>query len=98
MDSPQFVTDENRGSGEVALIVVLTVISTIVVMLRVYSKLFIIRAMGWDDGMMVVAVVRTTSTLRFLNVLILGPRYLQSHTRPPISSVSSMAPVDIIVS
>lgn len=57
MDSPQSVTDENRGPGEVALIVVLTVISTIVVMLRVYSKLFVIRTMGWDDRMMVVAVI-----------------------------------------
>lgn len=98
MDSPQSVTDENRGPGEVALIVVLTVISTIVVMLRVYSKLFVIRTMGWDDRMMVVAVVRPISTIRFLNVLILGPRYVQSHTRPPISAVSSMALVDIIVS
>lgn len=67
MDS---LPDENRGPGVVALIVVMTVISTIVVMLRVYSKIFLIRGMGWDDAMMVVGVVRTTATMHFLNVLI----------------------------
>lgn len=55
MDS---LLDQNRGPGEVALIVVLTVVSTIIVTLRVCSKLFVLRGMGWDDGMMVVAVVR----------------------------------------
>lgn len=95
MDS---LPDQNRGPGEVALIVVLTVISTIIVMLRVCSKLFVLRGMGWDDAMMVVAVVRITSTMRFLNVLIWRPRYFQSFTRPRISSISSMVMVDIIVS
>ncbi|MCJ1269879.1 hypothetical protein MMC22_009772 [Lobaria immixta] len=57
MHSPRSLVDENRGPGEVALIVVLTVISAIIVILRVYSKLFVIRGIGWDDGMMVVAVI-----------------------------------------
>lgn len=61
MDSPPSLMDENRGPGVLALIVVMTVISTIIVMLRVYSKIFVIRSMGWDDGMMIVAVVRTAS-------------------------------------
>lgn len=65
MHSPRSLVDENRGPGEVALIVVLTVISTIIVILRVYSKLFVIRGMGWDDGMIVVAVVRTVSSILF---------------------------------
>lgn len=58
-------TDQNRGPGEVALIVVLTVISTMIVVLRVYSKLFVLRGMGWDDGMMVVAVVRMPQQYTF---------------------------------
>ena len=97
MDYPQSLTDKNRGPGDVALAVVLTVISTIVIMLRVYSKLFVIRTMGWDDGMMVVAVVRTTSTILFLNILTLGTRYFPLRPRPPISALSSMAGVDIII-
>lgn len=90
--------DQNRGPGEVALIVVLTVISTIIVMLRVCSKLFVLRGMGWDDAMMVVAVVRITPMMRFGNVLILSPRFFQSFTRLRISSISSMAMVVIVVS
>ncbi|MCJ1429257.1 hypothetical protein MMC29_007170, partial [Sticta canariensis] len=57
MDSSHFLEDQNRGPGEVALIVVLIVISTVIVMLRVYSKLFVLRGLGWDDGMMVVAAI-----------------------------------------
>lgn len=57
MASSESLTDRNRGPGEVALIVVLTVISTLIVMLRVYSKLFVLRGIGWDDATMAVAVV-----------------------------------------
>ena len=98
MDSSQVLVNQNRGPGEVALIVVLTVISTVIVMLRVYSKLFVLRGLGWDDGMMVVAAVRTASTMRYLNLLISRLRYFQSYTRPRIFSISSMAMVDIVVS
>ena len=95
MDS---LPDENRGPGVVALIVVMTVISTIIVMLRVYSKIFLIRGMGWDDAMMVVGVVRTTATMHLLNLLIWMHRFFHSYTRPLTFSISSMALVDIIVS
>ena len=64
MDSLQPLPDENRGPSESALIVVLTAVSTVIVILRLYSRLFVLRTMGWDDGMMVVAVVRTASTMR----------------------------------
>lgn len=98
MNSSHFLVDQNRGLGEVALIVVFTVISTVIVMLRVCSKLFVLRGLGWDDGMMVVAAVRIASTMRYLNLLILRLRYSQSYTRPRIWSISSMAMVDIVVS
>lgn len=55
--------DEDRGPDVVALVVVLTALSTIIVVLRLSSKLFILRNMGWDDGMMVVAVVRSENRL-----------------------------------
>lgn len=97
MDSSQSLTDENRGPGEVRLIAAFTAISTVIVMLRVYSKIFVRRGMGWDDGTMVVAVVRIAPTMRSRNVLILMPRYFQSYTRPRISPISNMALVDIIV-
>lgn len=62
--------DQNRGPSVVALLIVLTVISTIIVMLRIYSRLFVRRGLGWDDGMMLVAVVRTVSSMHFLKLLI----------------------------
>ena len=74
MVSSQPLIDENRGPHEVVLIVVLTIISTIFVMLRVYSKIFVVRSMGWDDGMMIVAVVRAASAMDYLNMLTLRPR------------------------
>ncbi|MCJ1262134.1 hypothetical protein MMC22_002004 [Lobaria immixta] len=57
MDSLQSLMDQNRGPSVVALLIVLTVISTIIVMLRIYSRLFVRRGLGWDDGMMLVAVI-----------------------------------------
>lgn len=55
--------DQDRGPDVVALVVVLTALSTTIVILRLSSKLFILRNLGWDDGMMVVAVVRTRNRL-----------------------------------
>lgn len=98
MDSSQSLTNQDRGEGALALILVSTVVSTSVVLLRVYSKCFVIRGMGWDDGVMVVAMVRTASMMRFLNLLILRRRYFQTYTRLLISSTSGMAMVDIAVS
>lgn len=70
MDSSEALVDHNRGPGEVALIAVLTAISTIIVTLRLYSKLFVLRGMSWDDGMMIAAMVRTNYTMLFLCDLI----------------------------
>lgn len=98
MDSSQSLTNQDRGEGALALILVSTVVSTSVVLLRVYSKCFVIRGMGWDDGVMVVAMVRTSPMMRFLNLLILRRRYFQTYTRLLISSTSGMAMVDIAVS
>ena len=70
MDSSQPLMDQNRGPSVVALLVVLMVISAITVMLRIYSRLFVRRGLGWDDGMMVVAVVRTFSSMHFQKLLI----------------------------
>ncbi|MCJ1270375.1 hypothetical protein MMC22_010272, partial [Lobaria immixta] len=49
--------DQDRGPDVVALVVVLTALSTTIVTLRLSSKFFILRNLGWDDGMMVVAVI-----------------------------------------
>ena len=98
MDSSQSLTDQDRGEGALALILVLTVVSTSVVLLREYSKCFVIRGMGWDDGVMVVAMVRTASMMRFQNLLILRCRYFQSYAMLLISSTSGMAMVGIVVS
>ena len=60
--------DQNRGPDLVVLIVVLTVISTIVVSLRLYTRLVVQRGIGWDDGAMGAGMVKITSIMRSPNV------------------------------
>lgn len=69
MDASQLTMNENRGPHLEVLIVVLTVISAIVVMLRLYTRLFVQRGTGWDDAMMVVGMVRSVATKIFWMVV-----------------------------
>lgn len=46
---PNFVNPESTASTAIAVTVLFTVIMFIFVCMRVYTKLFVSRAKGWDD-------------------------------------------------
>jgi hypothetical protein len=55
---PEYVNESNAGRI-IALVGVFHFIALIFVALRVYVRLFMVRAFGVDDGLIIVAVVRT---------------------------------------
>lgn len=52
------VPDENRGSGFLACSTVITVAALITVTLRFYVRAGIVHAVGWDDWMILLAMVK----------------------------------------
>ena len=70
---PNFVDPEQRTGGAVPLIVVLLTLSTIFLIVRLYTKLWIVRALGWDDGAILAAwLCNIVSTASYLRALRLG--------------------------
>lgn len=67
---PNFVDPEQRTGGAVPLIATFLTLSTIFLIVRLYMKLHIVRAFGWDDVAIVAAwlcnIVFTASYLRAL--------------------------------
>lgn len=56
---------QNRGTAFLAVALVFTIIAFCFVLTRVYVRLWLKRAFGWDDGMAILAMVR----LRISNVV-----------------------------
>jgi hypothetical protein len=67
---PDYVNESNAGRI-IALVGVFHFIALIFVVLRVYVRLFMVRAFGVDDGLIIVAVV---STCWFQVVVLYSPR------------------------
>ena len=55
--SPSTEGRQNKGPMFLSLVLVFTIIALLVVLLRVYVRIWITRAFGWDDGMVVASMV-----------------------------------------
>ena len=55
---PNYVNPETQGPGITISGITFMTLATILVMLRVYVRGWLIRSFGWDDAYMVAAVVR----------------------------------------
>ena len=47
---PNFIEPASRASGLRQYLAIVTAITLAFVMLRMYTKLFVTKAIGWDDG------------------------------------------------
>ena len=47
----------SRGTALVVAVIILLVLAVKAVVLRCFARIYILRAFGWDDGLMVAAVV-----------------------------------------
>lgn len=56
--------DLNLGPGIIASTVVLVAVSAIVVALRLATRWWIVKSIGWDDITIVFAIVRSMSAFR----------------------------------
>lgn len=56
--------DLNLGPGIIASTVVLVAVSAIVVALRLATRWWIVKSIGWDDITIVFAIVRSMSAIR----------------------------------
>ncbi|KAK7942993.1 uncharacterized protein PG986_012106 [Apiospora aurea] len=63
-------SDNNRGPAINAIAWVGTIISTVFVALRLYSRIFVTRSFGWDDTVIVVAVILNLITNVFVSVAV----------------------------
>jgi len=70
-NNPLHMTASNRNLGPVFLGVDWTVfiLSTSVVLIRLYTRIWITRNVGWDDAMMALTQVRNPSKLRVQETL-----------------------------
>lgn len=60
------VPDENRGSGFLACSTIITVAALITVTLRFYVRARIVHAVGWDDWIILLAMVTVVVYLQFV--------------------------------
>jgi hypothetical protein len=58
---PNYVDPETRTSLVLGVEIPLTIVTIIFVACRFYSRTVIVRALGWDDWLMLAAVVHTPS-------------------------------------
>ncbi|KAL8765142.1 MAG: hypothetical protein Q9209_007690 [Squamulea sp. 1 TL-2023] len=71
---PNSVDPEQRSGGAVPLIAVLLTLSTIFLIVRLYTKLWIVKALGWDDvGILAAWLCNVVSTASYLRTLRFGP-------------------------
>lgn len=56
------IPEVNNISSILATTGTLTAVSLIVVLLRLYVRIFMLKSFGWDDGIMTVTMVRTRLT------------------------------------
>ena len=56
MPSPP-VPDQNRGPGFLAEVVITTVAALVTVALRFYVRTHVVRALGWDDWIILLSMV-----------------------------------------
>ena len=54
--TPEFLAQDRRPEARIGLGVV-TALSGVVVLIRVYARWFMIRSFGWDDGLICIAMV-----------------------------------------
>ncbi len=59
---PQPNYDDPPTRGGPALFIVTLIMTTVVVVLRLYSRRFLTRSLGWDDGFLVAGFVRASTT------------------------------------
>jgi hypothetical protein len=57
MPSPEYLAEDNRSKQRIGMIVV-PIITFIVVLVRVYARLIVVRKFGWDDALIIVGFVR----------------------------------------
>lgn len=85
------VLDENRGSGFLACSAVITVAALTTVTLRFYVRARIVHAVGWDDWIILLAMVTvvlyidfvTSITADFLRRVFLSSCWLSAQNRSP---------------
>ena len=62
---PNYINPENQGPGIAISGITFMSLATILVMLRVYVRGWLIRSFGWDDAWMVAALVHSFQTYRY---------------------------------
>lgn len=54
--TPEFLAQDRRPQARIGIGIV-TALSGIIVLIRVYARWFMIRSFGWDDGLICIAMV-----------------------------------------
>ena len=66
LSAPPLGERQNKGPAFLAVALVFTILASIFVFLRVYVRVWVKPAFGWDDGLIIFATVSLENVLLFL--------------------------------
>lgn len=73
--APNYVDPETRGSGLIVLSILLIIITSIIIAIRIYTRLRITRAFGFDDAFAIIAYILGVA---LSTLVIIGNKYYYS--------------------
>ena len=64
---------QNKGPAFLAIVLLFTILASVFVFLRVYVRIWVKPAFGWDDGMIIFATVSLKTDLSGSRLTVLAP-------------------------
>ena len=81
----QLLGRQNKGPAFLTVALLFTILASVFVVLRVYVRIWVKPAFGWDDGMIIFAMVSLKTFSSFSRLTMLAPCNRPNHFQRPRS-------------